>query len=210
MKKLILIGGGGHCKSAIDVVETENKYTIAGILDINYRPGMQVCDYPVIGTDEAIVSLVKEDYEFIITLGQIKTAELRMKIFNHLKSLNAKIATVISPNAFLSRHSKIGEGTIVMHQAIINSGAAIGHNCIINTRALVEHDATIADHCHISTSGIINGSCKIGTGSFIGSGAIIINNKTIADRSIVGAGTVVTEDVSESDRTIVGNPGRIL
>ncbi|MCE3229922.1 MAG: acetyltransferase [Bacteroidetes bacterium] len=105
MKKLILIGGGGHCKSAIDVVETENKYTIAGILDINYRPGMQVCDYPVIGTDEAIVSLVKEDYEFIITLGQIKTAELRMKIFNHLKSLNAKIATVY--NSYASSHYKL-------------------------------------------------------------------------------------------------------
>ena len=34
MKKIILIGGGGHCKSCIDVIEQEGKYRIAGIVDM--------------------------------------------------------------------------------------------------------------------------------------------------------------------------------
>ena len=29
----ILIGGGGHCKSVIDVIEQEAKFEIAGIVD---------------------------------------------------------------------------------------------------------------------------------------------------------------------------------
>jgi FlaA1/EpsC-like NDP-sugar epimerase len=33
MKKIILIGGGGHSKSCIDVIENENKYKIVGIVD---------------------------------------------------------------------------------------------------------------------------------------------------------------------------------
>jgi hypothetical protein len=33
MKKVFLIGGGGHCKSCIDVIENENKYKIKGIID---------------------------------------------------------------------------------------------------------------------------------------------------------------------------------
>ena len=33
MKEIILIGGGGHCKSVIDVIEQENRFTIAGIID---------------------------------------------------------------------------------------------------------------------------------------------------------------------------------
>ena len=32
MKKIILVGGGGH-KSVIDVVEQEGKFKIAGIID---------------------------------------------------------------------------------------------------------------------------------------------------------------------------------
>ena len=30
-KKIILIGGGGHCKSCIDVIEGENKFEIANL-----------------------------------------------------------------------------------------------------------------------------------------------------------------------------------
>jgi len=33
MKKLILIGAGGHCKSCIDVIENENKFKIVAIID---------------------------------------------------------------------------------------------------------------------------------------------------------------------------------
>ena len=33
MKKIILIGGGGHALSCIDVIEQENKFKIVGIVD---------------------------------------------------------------------------------------------------------------------------------------------------------------------------------
>ena len=32
MKEIILIGGGGHCKSVIDVIECDGSFKIAGIL----------------------------------------------------------------------------------------------------------------------------------------------------------------------------------
>ena len=34
---IILIGGGGHCVSVIDVIENENKFKIKGILDSNTK-----------------------------------------------------------------------------------------------------------------------------------------------------------------------------
>ena len=33
MKEIILIGGGGHCKSVIDVIELEGQFLIGGIVD---------------------------------------------------------------------------------------------------------------------------------------------------------------------------------
>ena len=33
MDELIIIGSGGHALSCIDVIERENKYKIAGIID---------------------------------------------------------------------------------------------------------------------------------------------------------------------------------
>ncbi|HQB08035.1 MAG TPA: acetyltransferase, partial [Rectinema sp.] len=33
MKDIILIGGGGHCRSVIDVIELGNEFRIIGIID---------------------------------------------------------------------------------------------------------------------------------------------------------------------------------
>ena len=33
MKKIILIGAGGHCKSCIDVIEIQKKFKILGLVD---------------------------------------------------------------------------------------------------------------------------------------------------------------------------------
>ncbi len=32
-KNIVLVGGGGHCVSVIDVIENENRFNILGILD---------------------------------------------------------------------------------------------------------------------------------------------------------------------------------
>ena len=33
MNNIILIGGGGHCRSAIDVIEQDSQFRIVGIID---------------------------------------------------------------------------------------------------------------------------------------------------------------------------------
>ncbi|MGZ3929763.1 MAG: PglD-related sugar-binding protein, partial [Mucilaginibacter sp.] len=72
-KPLILIGGGGHCKSCIDVIESANEWEIIGILDGNMKPGDNVLNYSVVGDDSDIDKLIKNDYFFFITVGQIKS-----------------------------------------------------------------------------------------------------------------------------------------
>ena len=171
MQKLILLGGGGHCKSCIDVIEQENKYEIVGILDQKIFLGQKLLDYPYIGTDNDIEKFVKEGYSFFITVGQIKSSSIRKKLVTLLHANHAKMATVISPRAYVSKYATIGEGTIIMHDVLVNTSASIGAYCIINTKALVEHDVTIEDFCHISTSAVINGGIKIKEGTFFGSNA---------------------------------------
>ena len=47
MNKIILIGGGGHCKSVIDVIEQEARFEIAGIIDKPELLGTKILGYPV-------------------------------------------------------------------------------------------------------------------------------------------------------------------
>ena len=192
-EKILLVGGGGHCKSCIDVIEQEGRFTIAGIVDVPEKKQHNVLGYPVIGTDADLVELIKPFPNVLITLGQIKSPNRRMELFNMLKQMGARFPVIKSPLAYVSPHAHVAEGTIVMHHALINAGASIGRNCIINTKALVEHDAVIEDHCHISTGAVVNGGVKIGSGSFFGSGAVSKEYTSIPANSFIKANSLYRE-----------------
>lgn len=167
--KILLIGGGGHCKSVIDVIEQENKYEIAGIIDKQELIGQFVLGYEIIGCDDDLAELFETYKCAIITIGQIKTNEIRVKLFHRLKEIGYRLPVIKSPLAYVSKHSTVGEGTVIMHHALINADAYVGQNCIINTKALIEHDSVVEDFCHISTSAVINGGVVVRKNSFVGS-----------------------------------------
>lgn len=200
---LILVGGGGHCKSVIDVAESAG-CTILGILDRPEEVGKRVLGYDVIGTDDDM-SKYADKADFLVTLGQIKSADLRIKLHKMLADAGCRLATIISPTAHVSKYATIGEGTVVMHQAVVNADAKIGKGCIINTFANIEHDVVIGDYCHISTGAMVNGECKVGERCFIGSQSVLANCITIGDDIIVGAGSVVRKSITEKG-IYAGNP----
>lgn len=206
-KDLILIGGGGHCKSCIDVIEAEGRFKISGIVDIEERSRQKVMDYEIIASDKDLSDLVGRYEDFLITIGSIKDPWKRIEKFEYLKTLGARFPVIISSLAHVSKNARVGEGTIVMHKVVVNADARIGKNCIINTSALVEHDARIGDHCHISTGSIVNGKCRIGDRVFMGSNSMVINNVDIGDDVIIGAGSVVAGPIGKAG-IYAGNPAR--
>jgi sugar O-acyltransferase (sialic acid O-acetyltransferase NeuD family) len=192
MKKILLIGGGGHCKSVIDVIEQGDEFQIIGIVDKPKLLGTKVLGYPIIGNDSDLANLAKRYHYALITVGQIKSPLLRIKLFNLAVEVGFVLPSVISPNAYVSRHTTIGDGVVIMHDALINAGSMISDNCIINSKALIEHDCLISKHCHISTNATINGGVTVESGSFVGSGVITKELITISKNNFIKAGSLVT------------------
>lgn len=195
MKNILLLGGGGHCNSCIDVIEAAQKYKIVGIVQPQEDGCSPVLGYPVLGIDEDLPRLLKQTPQALITVGQIKSSKIRMRLFDLLKGYNAKLPVIASPNAYRSPHAFVGEGSILMHASVINAKAKVGVNCIINTSALIEHDAVIGNHCHVATGAIVNGGVRIGDGCFIGSGVVLREGVDVGVHCIIGAGKVITKSV---------------
>ena len=198
MKKILLIGGGGHCQSCIDVIEDEGTFYIEGIILDKLKNSKALNGYPILGDESSLSKYMKKTKNILIAVGQIKNFNIRKKIFTKLKNLGANFPIIKSSRAYLSKYSRLGEGTILMHGSIVNSNSQIGSNCIINTNALIEHGSLIGDHCHISTGAIINGEVTVGSGSFIGSGAIIRQNVKIGKNVIIGFGKRIMEDIPDN------------
>lgn len=194
LEPILLVGAGGHAKACIDVIEQEGRFSIIGLVGDKDEVGCSILGYPVLGTDADLAILISKSSNAIVTVGQIKSIEPRLRLFKQLEQNGFKLPTVISPRAYVSTHAIIGTGTIVMHDVIVNADAAVGHNCILNSKALVEHDAIISDHCHISTGAIINGAVHVGTGTFVGSGSRVRQSISVGERCIIGMGQQVTAD----------------
>lgn len=191
---LIIIGAGGHAQACIDVIDQHNQFQIAGIVGVPGEVGTERLGYPVIAPDEGLTQLAKVHRYALVAVGQIKSADQRIRLFVLAQELGYSFPVITSPTAYVSRHAFVDTGTIVMHGAIINAGARIGKNCIVNSRALIEHRAIIGDHCHVSTGAIMNGNTRLGEGSFLGSGTVVKEGVTLGYRCVVGMGLSVRHD----------------
>lgn len=200
MKKLLIVGAGGHGRVIADIAQRMNEWQEIAFLDDDETIDSAM-GYKVIGKSSKALSFIGE-YNIFVAIGSNETRE---RIHSQLEAAGAGIPTLIHPHAVIGAQVEIGEGTVVMAGGIINSGSRIGKGCIVNTAATIDHDATIGDYVHISPGVHIAGTVSIGKGAWIGIGTVVSNNVVIARRSITGAGTVVVKDIRESG-TYVGVP----
>ena len=194
MTAVLLVGAGGHARACIDVIENEGRFKIAGLVGRNEEIGSRILGYPVLGSDADLGRLRAEHAHALIAVGQIKTPEPRMRLFELLRQSGYELPVFVSPHAHVSQHATLGAGTIVMHGAVVNAGATVGCNCIINSQSLVEHDAVIGDHCHVATAAAINSGVRIGPATFIGSNSTVRQLVNIGTKCVIGMGQRVLAD----------------
>jgi len=208
-KKIVLIGGGGHCKVVISIFKKLDNFKIAGIVD-NYKSESFISGIKIIGTDDDLKDIYKSGiHNALITVGSIKDNTKRYTLFNMAKEIGYKFPVIISPEAIVDESVKIGEGTVIMPGSIINIDSSIGENSIINTGSIIEHDCKIGNHCHITPGVHISGAVNIGELSFLGIGTAIIQGIKIGKNVTIGAGSVVIKDIPDNVIAL-GNPAKII
>ncbi len=209
-KEIILIGGGGHCKSVIDVIFSTNEFKIAGIVDVKEKIGTKILGVPVIGSDDDLINIVKSYKYFHVSIGHILSNSSRIRVFKLIEDLGGSFPVIRAYDAYISSFANIKSGTFIGHKVVVNAGVKIGINCIINTNAIIEHDSIIGDHCHISTMATVNADCKIGESSFLSSHVVINRGIYLARESRVFSGSVVTKSFEKQGAALKGIPAKII
>jgi len=199
---LLLVGAGGHAHACIDALESQQQYSIIGLVGIKAEIGSLHLGYEVLGSDDDLPELARRCEYAMVGVGHIQTADRRRHLHTSLLGLGFKLPVIVASTAYVSPHARIGAGSVVMHGAIINAGAKVGENCIINSRALVEHDTLVGDHCHISTGVALNGGVRVGEGSFVGSGCTVREGISLGMNVQVGMGVSVRHNLADGVRFV--------
>tara|TARA_B110000196_G_scaffold227731_1_gene196451 strand:+ start:807 stop:1439 length:633 start_codon:yes stop_codon:yes gene_type:complete len=208
MEKIVIIGGGGHAKVVISLLQKVDNFEIIGFVDINEKK--DILGIPYLGDDKILPDLYNKGINnAVLAIGQIKSSSKRKNIYNELNKLGFNFPSIISPNSIINKDVIIGAGSVIMDGVIIESGSVIGLNCIINTSSSINHDCSIKDFCHIAPGVTISGNVNIGFDVFIGTGSNIINNIDIADNVLISAGSCVLKSIKNKG-TYMGYPLRMV
>lgn len=206
MQKVVIIGAGGHAKVIVDILQQNEEYEVAGLVDNN--PSSSFWNIPVLGNDddlEWIYQRLEIRYAFV-ALGNGK---IRERVTKKVINTGFQLINVISKYSIISDRARLGKGIVVMPGAIINADVQIADNCIINTNASIDHDGKIGGYTHIAPGCAVSGYVTIGKRCLLGTGSRVIDRIEIGDNTIVGAGAVVVKNI-EGDCTVVGVPARMV
>ena len=194
--KIILAGGGGHCKVIIDAIKLEGKWDIRGIVDPGIPKGTSVMGVPVLGSDEVLKGIFENGIvNALISVGSVGNCGVRKKLYNGLKRIGFSFPVVKHPSAILAGDVSIGEGTFVAAGVVINPGTKIGKNVIVNTSSSVDHDCIIGDFVHVAPGVSLSGGVKVGDETHVGIGSCIVQDINVGKKCMIKAGSVIVSSL---------------
>lgn len=206
-KKLLLIGGGGHCSSVLSCVLALNKYEEVGIVDFSDTPVMGVS---VVGKDDDLPNLKNTGWtDAFVTVGSIGSTGLRRRLYQMIKEIGFTVPVITDPSAIVAQDVKLGEGCFVGKGAVLNSGTEIGECAIINTGAVVEHDCKIGAFAHVSPGTVLCGQVEVGNDSHVGAGSVVRQQISIGNQTLIGIGSVVIQNIPDRVKAF-GNPCKVV
>jgi UDP-perosamine 4-acetyltransferase len=206
--EVILLGGGGHARVLIDLLQMSASYSAIGILDPALDRGTTRLGIPVLGDDGQLPLLYERGIRYAcVAVGSTRDNQKRKELFDHLKQLGYRLPVLVHQKAIVSANVLVDEGVQIMAGAMVQSGAVIGENSIINTGAIVEHDCRIESHVHVCSGAVLSGGCRVGAGAFIGAGATIIQEVDIGADAVIAAGALVISSVAACQK-VMGVPAR--
>jgi sugar O-acyltransferase (sialic acid O-acetyltransferase NeuD family) len=203
-QRVVVIGGSGHAKVLVDILEQTADIEIVGFVSIDEHDTLY--GYPRLGNDDALPAVFDSGVRSaLVAIGDNRRRKLSI---DTLVSRGFKLIDAISPAAVVSKYARLGRGIAVLPGAVVNAHAVLGDGVVVNTNASIDHDCVIGPYVHIAPGANVAGCVRIDEGVLLGTGSSVIPGVTIGSWTVVGAGAAVVSDLP-ANVVAVGVPARL-
>ncbi len=173
-KNLLIIGAGIYGVMAKEIAESMNCFDKIAFADDNKKTTPDGIE--VVGTTADIDNLVCEYNNVIVAIGN---PDVRLSLLRKLEEETpCRIATLVSPRAYVAPSAQIMRGSIIEPMAVIHTGSLISVGCIISAGAVVNHASMCCDGVHVDCNATVAGNTLVPAGMKIKSGEVY-DRKTV-------------------------------
>jgi len=191
-QKIVVIGGGGHAKVVMSLINKLTFFEIVGYTDIQNKGRMLNYDY--MGNDTDFLNVSNDINYAAFGIGENVDQSMKKNIIEKYKKNGINFPTLISPHAIINEDVEFGEGTIILDGVIINPSTRIGSFVTVYPNCVIEHDTIIEDNVYLAPSVNMCGGVIIKANSKIGNGVTIKDYITIKPNSLIESGTIIKND----------------
>ena len=143
MSSLLILGAGQFGLMVKEIAESTGEYGRIDFLD-DKNP-------LAIGKLDQFSNFV-DMYDYAIVA--IGNPNVRCSYLDKIREF-FNISTIVSPSAYVSKTSKICEGSIIEPMAVVQTDSNVGIGCIVSSGAVVRHNSTVCDYCHIDCNSVV-------------------------------------------------------
>lgn len=195
-QQIVVFGGGGHGKSVIELLRSEGKWEVIGVIDDGIAAGSAILGVPVVGGADALADLYAKGLLYAVNaVGGIGNLETRIKIFDRITQSGLTCPAVIHPRAVCEPSAGISQGAQIFALAYLGSSSKIGYGCIVNTGSIISHDCVLGDFSNISPGTILAGGVCVEARVMIGMGVTVNLNVRIGANARIGNSATIKGDV---------------
>jgi sugar O-acyltransferase (sialic acid O-acetyltransferase NeuD family) len=168
MRRLIIIGAGGHARSIADIVLEQGEYSLVGFVDDVYPDLESVWEFPVLGKVDAAAGLRGMAECAFVAIGN---NQVRESLFQVLVGLGFELPNIIHSRAIVSSRAILGRGVAIMAGAVVGTEASLGDGVIVNAGAVVDHHARVDVFGHLGVNAAMAGGTGLGRGAWMQAGS---------------------------------------
>lgn len=204
-RQLLIVGASGFGREVLSYIEDDNPlFDFKGFLDDRPHALDAAPRVPgIVGTPDTYQPVPGD--VFMVALGDPQARERYTRTLREVHGVD--FATVVHPQAHVSRHAVLGRGCIIAPRVGLSVEVRVGDFSCIQEYTVVGHDAQIGNWCQINSHCTIAGGARIGHRVTIQPNCVITSGAILEDGVTVAPGSVVYGRI-KAGMTVLGNPAR--
>jgi sugar O-acyltransferase (sialic acid O-acetyltransferase NeuD family) len=195
-KKLILFGVGDLAQIAKGYFERDTEYQpVCFTVDREYIKQEELLGLPVVPYDILPRHYHPAEHEAHVCLVYNDMNRCRADICKRMEDDGYKLASYVSPHAFVAPSAKLGKHHFIFENNVIQDFVEIGNNCILWSGNHAGHSSRIGNNVFVSSHVVISGWCDIGDNCFLGVNSTLANNASVGKETWVMHGAILNGTV---------------
>lgn len=194
-KKLVIVGDSAFAEIAREYFDVDTDYqVVAFAVEAAYLKQDALHGLPVVPFEQLQALYPPDEHEVFVAVVYTQLNRLRARLARVAREQGYRLASYVSPRAFVWRNVKLGEHVFIFEDNTVQPFVEIGNNVVLWSGNHIGHHSRLRDNIFVSSHVVISGFCDIGEHCFLGVNATIANNVTVGSDNWVGPGITLMKD----------------